>query len=72
MIPPHLYDAAFRLGFSAERLEERVENRVELMNTTLLERTFKRTGAFKDNPSIAAIRDVIKNKYITAEGKITK
>ena len=72
MIPPHLYDAAFRLGFSAERLEERVENRVELMNTTLLERTFKRTGAFKDNPSIAAIRDVIKDKYITAEGKITK
>ena len=56
-IPLYIIDRLKNYGLSFDQIYERVTNRAELMNTTILDRLIKKTNAMKHNDRINKLRN---------------
>jgi hypothetical protein len=56
-IPLYIIDRLKNYGLSFDQIYERITNRAELMNTTILDRLIKKTNAMKHNDRINKLRN---------------
>ena len=62
-VPWHLYERARQFGVLPGSFKTRILNRVELWNSTIIERTLKRSKSLRFNENINELRDIINAKY---------
>ena len=65
-VPWHLYERARQFGVLPGSFKTRILNRVELMNTTIIDRTLKRSKSLRFNENVKELRDIINSKYFFA------
>jgi len=57
-VPLYIIDRLKNYGLSFDQIWERVTNRSELMNTTILDRLIKKTNALQYNDRIGKLREM--------------
>ena len=56
-IPLYIIDRLKNYGLSFDQIHERITNRADLMNTTILDRLIKKTNAMQHNDRINKLRN---------------
>ncbi len=56
-IPLYIIDRLKNYGLSFDQIYERITNRADLMNTTILDRLIKKTNAMQHNDRINKLRN---------------
>ena len=67
-IPLYIIDRLKNYGLNFDQIYERVTNRADLMNTTILDRLIKKTNAMKHNERINALRNMAISRGFNFEG----
>ena len=67
-IPLYIVDRLKNYGLNFDQIYERITNRAELMNTTILDRLIKKTNAMKHNERINALRNMAISRGFNFEG----
>jgi len=62
-VPVHLYDMAREFGVLPGSLRIRISNRVDLWNSTMLDRIMKNTKSSRHAMQIAELREIVDSKY---------
>ena len=62
-VPAYLYDYARAFGVLPGSFRDRILNRVDLWNTTLIDRSLKRTQSLKHHEVIKELREIMDTKY---------
>ena len=65
-VPWHLYERARQFGVLPGSFKTRILNRVELWNSTIIDRTLKRSKSLRFNENVKELRDIINSKYFFA------
>ena len=68
MYPLYIIDRLKNYGLSFDQIYERIVNRSDLMNTTILDRLIKKTNAMKHNERINALRNMAISRGFNFEG----
>ena len=67
-IPLYIVDRLKNYGLNFDQIYERITNRADLMNTTILDRLIKKTNAMKHNERINALRNMAISRGFNFEG----
>ena len=67
-VPLYIIDRLKNYGLSFDQIYERIVNRSDLMNTTILDRLIKKTNAMKHNERINALRNMAISRGFNFEG----
>ena len=62
-VPHHLYEHARNFGVLPGSFRTRILNRVELWNTTIIDRTLKNSKSLRYNENIKELRDIMHSRY---------
>ena len=63
-IPAYLYDAALTYGIDPETFNEKITNRIDLMESDLLKRIMDRTDSLGHTSRMKAIHEMVNSTYI--------
>ena len=61
-VPLYIVDRLKNYGLSFDQIWERITNRSELMNTTILDRLIKKTNALQYNDRIGKLREMAESR----------
>ena len=67
-IPLYIVDRLKNYGLNFDQIYERITNRADLMNTTILDRLIKKTNAMKHNERVNALRNMAISRGFNFEG----
>ena len=67
-IPLYIIDRLKNYGLNFDQIYERVTNRADLMNTTILDRLIKKTNAMKHNERVNKLRNMAISRGFSFEG----
>ena len=67
-IPLYIIERLSNYGLTFDQIYERITNRTDLMNTTILDRLIKKTNAMKHNDRINALRNMAISRGFNFEG----
>ena len=67
-IPLYIVDRLKNYGLNFDQIYERVTNRADLMNTTILDRLIKKTNAMKHNERVNKLRNMAISRGFSFEG----
>ena len=67
-IPLYIIERLSNYGLTFDQIYERITNRTDLMNTTILDRLIKKTNAMKHNDRINALRNMAISRGFSFEG----
>ena len=67
-VPLYIIDRLKNYGLSFDQIYERIVNRSDLMNTTILDRLIKKTNAMKHNERINALRNMAISRGFNFDG----
>jgi len=67
-IPLYIVDRLKNYGLNFDQIYERVTNRADLMNTTILDRLIKKTNAMKHNERVNKLRNMAISRGFNFEG----
>ena len=62
-VPVHLYEMAREFGVLPASFRDRILNRVDLWNSTMLDRIMKNTKSSRHSKQIAELREIVDSKY---------
>ena len=61
-IPLYIIDRLKNYGLNFSQIYERITNRADLMNTTILDRLIKRTNSMQYNDRVAKLRNMAQSR----------
>ena len=61
-IPLYIIDRLNSYGLNFNQIYERITNRADLMNTTILDRLIKKTNALQYNDRVAKLRNMAQSR----------